>query len=367
MIFIPILYYNFLLIGVVKIVIINVESIIEILCIIAFKEGALVMKEPIQVILDYIDENIDEYLTVGNLSEIANYSVPQLFRLFIYEMDITPVKYALRRRLYYAARELVSSDMNIIKIAHSFGFESHDSFCRAFKRVYGVTPSMFRKNAYNLNEFYHNLYCVSGYSAPYSLNKAEKDVIIMSESAKKQEEYESFCKTYGNDVSIVTIPATKLIGVQNPVGGKTWDTFYEVYDKVFRNAKNRKYPYSENATHGIPRPSPDGKMLLYFTGIEVTSLDKIPDGAVGIDFPEQLCAVIGFEGGIDYDTIHYYFEKWTTTQNKYKPDVHKIDPHLPEDFAWKTYAPIWEYYSPNKDCEVYEERIYMPIKENMNY
>lgn len=244
------------------------------------------MREPIQVILDYIDENLDEYLSVGKLSDIANYSVPQLFRLFTYDMDITPVKYALRRRLYYAARELVSNNTNIIKIAHSFGFESHDSFCRAFKRVYGVSPSMFRKSAYDLNEFYHNLYCISGYSAPNSLNKAEKDDEIMSECTQKQEEYEKFYKTYGNDVGIVTMPTTKLIGVQRPVGGGAWEAFYEAYDKVFRNAKNRKYPNSENATHGFPRVSPDGKTLLYFIGIEVTSLDTIPDGAVGIDFPE---------------------------------------------------------------------------------
>lgn len=346
--------------------IIIVESVIDILCIMDFKEGTMAYKEPIQVILDYIDENIDEYLSVGKLSEMANYSIPQLFRLFLYDMNITPVKYALRRRLYYAARELVTNEMNIISIALSFGFESHDSFCRAFKRVYGVTPSMFRKTAYNLNKFYHNLYCISGYSAPNSLNIAEKDDEIMSECTKKQEEYEKFCRTYGNDVDIVTMPATKLIGVQHPVGGGTWEAFYKAYDRVFRNAPNRKYPNSVNATHGIPKPSPDGQTLLYFVGIEVTSLDAIPDDAVGIDFPEQLCAVIGFEGGIDYDTIHYYFEKWTTAQTKYKPDVQKIDPRFSECSVWKTYAPIWEYYSPNKDCDVYEERIYMPIKEIIN-
>lgn len=320
----------------------------------------MLTKDPIQVILDYIDDNIDEYLSVGMLSEIANYSVPQLFRLFIYDMDITPVKYALRRRLYYAARELVSNDTNIINIAHSFGFESHDSFCRAFKRVYGVTPSVFRKNAYDLNEFYHHLYCISGYSPPNSLSNAEDDE-IMSECAKKQEEYEKFCQIYGNDVDIVTVPATKLIGVQCPVGGGSYEAFYEAYDRVFRNAPNRKYPNSENATHGIPRLSSDGKTL-YFVGIEVTSLDAVPDGAVGIDFPEQLCAVIGVEGGIDYDTIQYYFEKWTTEQSRYKPDTHRIDPGFSEELAWKTYAPIWEYYSPNKDCDVYGERIYMPVK-----
>jgi len=316
-------------------------------------------RDPIQVVLDYIDENLEEYLSVGKLSMIANYSAPQLFRLFISDMDITPVKYVLRRRLYYAAKELVSGNVKIIDIASSFGFESHDSFSRAFKRVYGSSPSMFRKNAYNLNKFYReNLYCISGYSSPHSLINLEKDNGKMGEMNKQ---YEEFYEQYGTEVDIVTVPATKLIGVERIVGGGSWEAFYEAYDRVFRNAQNRKYPKSENATHAFPRLSQDGKTN-YFVGIEVTNLDDVPNDATGIELPEQLCAVIGFEGGIDYDTIDYYFAKWINCgQSKYKIDPQKLDPALSVDNAWKTYSPIWEHYAPNKDCEVYEESIYLPI------
>ena len=315
--------------------------------------------DPIKTVLDYIDENLDEYLTVGKLSEIANYSIPQLFRLFMFNMDVTPVKYALKRRLYYAAKELVSNDTKIIDIAYSFGFESHDSFCRSFKRIYGVTPSVFRKNAHNLNKFYRdNLYCISSYSAPYSLINQEKDVVKMSEKCKM---FEEFYETYGTDVEIVTVPATKLIGVERLVGEGVHDAFYGAYDRVFRNAPNRKYPNSENATHGLPRMALDGKTL-YFVGVEVTSFDNIPNGAVAVEIAEHLCAVIGFEGGIDYDTIDYYFSKWIHCgQSKYKINPRILDLRFIEDNAWKTYSPIWEYYSPNKDCAVYEEHIYLPI------
>lgn len=315
--------------------------------------------DPIQEVLNYIDENLEEYLSIGKLSEIANYSAPQLFRLFISDMDVTPIKYVLRRRLYYAAKELASNDMKIIDIANRFGFESHDSFCRAFKRVYSVTPSVFRKNAYNLNKFYRDsLYCISGYSVPLSLIIQEKRVEIMSEKCRI---YEDFYKTYGTDVEIVTVPAIKLIGVERLVGEGIHEAFYEGYDRVFRNAPNRKYPNSENVTHGFPRLSPDSKTL-YFVGIEVANFDNVPDGAVSVELSEQLCAVIGFEGGIDYDTIDYYFSKWINCgQSKYKINPHKIDPRFSEGEAWKTYSPIWEYYSPNKDCDVYEERIYLPI------
>ena len=118
-----------------------------------FKEGTVTSKDPIQVVLGYIDENLNEYLSAGKISEIANYSVPQLFRLFTTDMDITPIKYVLRRRLYFAAKELTTSDKKIVDVAYSFGFESHDSFCRAFKRFYGVSPNVFRSEAKKLNKF----------------------------------------------------------------------------------------------------------------------------------------------------------------------------------------------------------------------
>jgi len=314
-------------------------------------------KDPLQDVLRYIDENLDEYLSVGKLAEIANYSAPQLFRLFMSGMAVTPMQYALRRRLYYAAKTLACGDAKVIDVANDFGFASHDSFCRAFKRFYGVTPSAFRKNAWQLNAFYRdNLYCIVGYSAPPSLLNHEECV---GDMAEQYEKYEEFCRVYGNEVEIVTVPQAKLIGVARPVGEGAHKAFYEAYDKIFRNAPNRKYPQSENATHGLPRASADGKTR-YFFGVEVTSFDGVPDGAICVALPEQLCAVIGFEGGIDYDTIDYYFAKWIR-QSQYRLDPQKIDPGFSENAAWKTYSPIWEYYAPNKDCPIYEERIYLPV------
>jgi len=74
-----------------------------------------------------------------------------------------------------------------------------------------------------------------------------------------------------------------------------------------------------------------------------------------------LCAGVGFEGGIDYDIMEYYFPRWINQQNKYTYAPHKIDLRFSLENAWKTYAPMWEQYSPNKDCDVYEEWIYLPI------
>jgi len=342
-------------------------------------------KLPMQVIMDYIDGNINEDLSVERLAEAANISVPQLFRLFAANISIAPIKYTLKRRLFFAAKKLVTSTTKVVDVAFLFGFESHDSFSRAFKRVYGATPSEFRDNALRLHPFYRNgLYCIAGLTIPESLIKHFHMKCVEDESnlrtlqrrindrrdsiscgnATKQVEDEEFMKEQQeifHDVEIVTVAETKLIGVECPVGGGSFEVFYEAYDKIFKNAPNRKYPNSANATHGVPRANPDGGKLFYFVGIEVTSLDNIPDGAVSIVLPEQLCAVIGYEGGVDYDELCEYFrDKWLK-QSSYKPDPHKIDSRFSKANVWKTYFPIWEYYTPNKDFELYEERIYMPV------
>ncbi len=295
-------------------------------------------KEMISV-LNYIDENIKGDLSIEKLAEISTFSEPHFFRLFLSYMDITPMKYMLRRKLYFAAKELISSDTKIVDIAFSYGFESHDVFSRAFKRHYGITPNAFRKNGSSLNKFYkENSYCISDYVIPDSLFDQNKDVKL------ERSEYEAM----EHEVKIVTLPETKLIGIDSSIGGDEWayDTFYNAYDKVFRNAPNRKYPNSTNATHALSELRPDGTWN-YFIGIEVTSLEDVPQGALCRTLPKQLCAVVGYEGGLDYQIVSKYLYGTWFERNTYKIE--------------HNYPGTWEYYAPNKDCEVYGESIYMPI------
>lgn len=54
--------------------------------------------------------------------------------------------YIRQRRLTLAGNEIVSSDEKIIDIALKYGYESPDSFTKAFTRFHGVTPTAVRKN-----------------------------------------------------------------------------------------------------------------------------------------------------------------------------------------------------------------------------
>ncbi len=57
----------------------------------------------------------------------------------------TPKQFTLRMRLDRAGGALVSSEGSILDIALACGFESHEAFCRAFRRRFRMSPSAYRK------------------------------------------------------------------------------------------------------------------------------------------------------------------------------------------------------------------------------
>lgn len=58
--------------------------------------------DTMKTVLDFIDENIKENIVIEKLAEVAAYSIPHFFRLFISYMDMTPMNYVQRRKLYFA-------------------------------------------------------------------------------------------------------------------------------------------------------------------------------------------------------------------------------------------------------------------------
>lgn len=66
-------------------------------------------------------------------------------RVFSGIVGESPKQYQLRVRLQRAAALLLGSDVRIVDIAIASGFESHEAFTRAFGRMYGLSPSRYRK------------------------------------------------------------------------------------------------------------------------------------------------------------------------------------------------------------------------------
>ena len=96
-------------------------------------------------VFDYIGKHLDEELSVERLSQVANFSKYHFHRQFSEYAGITVSRYIRLMRLKRASYRLAfGEDTRIIEIALEAGFESPESFSRAFKNTFGQTPSQFR-------------------------------------------------------------------------------------------------------------------------------------------------------------------------------------------------------------------------------
>ncbi len=104
-------------------------------------------KETFGEICDYISENIENDLSIEKLSQVAGISKYHFHRLFAIQIGINVYSYIQLLRLKRSSYQLVfNKDIKIIDIALDAKFESPEAFSRAFKKIFGVTPSQFRNN-----------------------------------------------------------------------------------------------------------------------------------------------------------------------------------------------------------------------------
>jgi AraC family transcriptional regulator len=84
-------------------------------------------------------------LPVEAMARAACFSRRQFHRLTVQVIGETPGAHQRRLRLDRAAWLLLTSRATILEIALETGWESHETFTRAFRSRFGVTPSSFRK------------------------------------------------------------------------------------------------------------------------------------------------------------------------------------------------------------------------------
>ncbi|MBK8915647.1 MAG: AraC family transcriptional regulator [Phycisphaerales bacterium] len=96
-------------------------------------------------LLTHIQANLDGDLSLQALAAVAGCSPPYFSRRFARLMAESPKRYTSRLRLERAALQLVLLDDCILDISLDCGFACHETFCRAFRRRFGVAPHAFRR------------------------------------------------------------------------------------------------------------------------------------------------------------------------------------------------------------------------------
>lgn len=103
--------------------------------------------------MNYIEENLTNEIDFKEVARRAFCSEYHFKRMFSFLAGIPLSEYIRRRRLTLAAFELKDHQVKVIDIAMKYGYNSPDSFARAFQSLHGITPSEARNHGHLLKAY----------------------------------------------------------------------------------------------------------------------------------------------------------------------------------------------------------------------
>lgn len=164
----------------------------------------------VQRMQDYVQEHIDENITLADLSRASLFSPWYSLRLFREYTGFTPADYIRRMKLSASALRLRDEKTKILDEALELGFQSAEGYQRAFFREFGCNPGEYARNPVPIPLF-------TSYGVIYNemrkehnnmeeirnvfirlVHKPERKVIV--KRGKSAEEYFTYCEEVGCDV-----------------------------------------------------------------------------------------------------------------------------------------------------------------------
>ena len=100
----------------------------------------------IKGMLDFIQKNYSNELTLKEIGEAVFIGERETLRCFARTIGISPIEYLKKYRVKVAANLLTTTDLSVTEICIQCGFNSPSYFSKSFQRVFNVTPREYRKN-----------------------------------------------------------------------------------------------------------------------------------------------------------------------------------------------------------------------------
>ncbi|WP_437951970.1 AraC family transcriptional regulator [Sorangium sp. So ce296] len=108
--------------------------------------GGKLSRGDLQRVLELVDAELGEGLTVERMADAAGLSAAHFARAFRRSLGVAPHQYVMRRRLERARQALEARDADILNVARRLGFADQAHLTRLFKREFGVTPGQYMRD-----------------------------------------------------------------------------------------------------------------------------------------------------------------------------------------------------------------------------
>lgn len=271
----------------------------------------------------YIEENITEDLTVSRIAEEVNISAFYFQKGFSMLCGYTVGEYIRMRRLSLAGSEILTSDIRVIDLAIKYGYDSPDSFTKAFTRFHGSTPTDVRRNGALLKSF-----------APLHIKLTLDGGLVM-------------------EYKIVEKPAFKVMGVSRMFSYESANTDIPKYwEEIYISAKVKPVM----GMYGICYDEKmAGNQFRYMIADDYNADNAAEKNLEGFEIPAHTWAVFPCRGPMPLplqEVNRRIFSEWLPASQYEIAEGYNIEYYSnPADFKGGTQDP--EYYA----------EVWIPVKE----
>lgn len=248
--------------------------------------------------VDFVELHLNEDFELTAVSDEAGMSHWHFQRIFSALTGETLKSYIRARRFSSAMKSLLQTDDRIIEIAVNSGYESHESFTRAFQDYFKMTPNEFRKNG-NPHLFMEKIRIDSTYLKHISKGIQKKPEIV--------------CLPERNFVGLRTV----FFGVESEKNNMA-EKLPELWGK-FLPRMNEVPNLIQGAGYGLMRQLNDRSgQLEYFSAVEVDSLPSVlPEFMQSVRIQSQMYAKFLHRGEVKNlnHTVNYIYSAWLLNSN----------------------------------------------------
>ncbi|MBQ6560324.1 MAG: AraC family transcriptional regulator [Erysipelotrichaceae bacterium] len=258
--------------------------------------------------IEYMENHLYDEITLADIANSVNLSPFHFQRAFSLLTDMSPTEYLRKRRLSQAGADLIDKEEKVINVALKYGYDSPESFVKAFTRFHGCSPAQVRKGSpiQYMNRYTVHLTIEGGSIMEYTIERWEAMDLLMH------------AKDFHPETSEKEIPAF-------------WDEYYA-------NEEYRKIP----GYLGIcAQKTTDSEEFRYGIGCKASDVEGIPEGFEIIHIPEYTWAVFKCVGPSP-DAIQAMWEKiykeWLPAADYELIPDYDIENYLTGDPASKDYV-----------------------------
>ena len=246
--------------------------------------------------LDYIEAHLTEDIAPGEVARHAGISQWHFQRIFKSLTNETLKMYIRSRRFAAALEMLERAEMPVIQVALAAGFETQESFTRAFKKAFGLTPGAYRKSR-SVSRFARK----ARFDAEY-LRHLHHNVSLEPE-------------LYEQRPLRLVVMVTRCFGTDSEKSNfaqaqpALWNAFLPRAGELD--------PIGPKMAYGVIRVPPQGDELEYLTAFEVSASAPVPPGMVAREVPAARYARFAHHGPIERldQTLNYVYSSWLLTSS----------------------------------------------------